>query len=47
LPIWYDIDDAAALERLVRENDGYAAPCTRRVLPTLGLDMFAPSPCAT
>jgi hypothetical protein len=40
LPLWYDIDDAAALERLVRENDGYAAPWTRRALSTLGLDTF-------
>jgi rSAM/selenodomain-associated transferase 1 len=46
LPLWYDIDDAAALERLVRENDGYAAPWTRRALRTLGLDTFTPSPCA-
>ena len=36
LPLWYDIDDAAALERLVRDNDGYAAPWTRRALRTLG-----------
>jgi hypothetical protein len=46
LPLWYDIDDAAALERLVRENDGYAAPWTRCALRTLGLDTFTPSPCA-
>jgi rSAM/selenodomain-associated transferase 1 len=46
LPLWYDIDDAAALEQLVRENDGYAAPWTRRALRTLGLDTFTPSPCA-
>jgi uncharacterized protein len=46
LPLWYDIDDAAALERLVRENDGYAAPWTRRALRTLGLDTFTSSPCA-
>jgi len=45
LPLWYDIDDAAALERLVRENNGYAAPWTRRALPALGLDTFASSPC--
>ena len=38
LPIWYDIDDAVALERLVRENDGYAAPWTRRALPTFELE---------
>jgi uncharacterized protein len=41
LPPWYDIDDAAALRRLVRENAGYAAPWTRRALSALGLD---PSP---
>jgi uncharacterized protein len=46
LPLWYDIDDAAALERLVRENDGYAAPWTRRALRTLGLDTFTSAPCA-
>jgi uncharacterized protein len=40
LPLWYDIDDAAALERLVRENDAYAAPWTRRALSALGLDTF-------
>ena len=38
LPLWYDIDDAAALERLARENDGYAAPWTRRAITALGLD---------
>jgi glycosyltransferase A (GT-A) superfamily protein (DUF2064 family) len=43
LPLWYDIDDAAALERLVRENHGYAAPWTRRALSTLGLDTFTSS----
>ena len=46
LPPWYDIDDAAALERLVRENDGYAAPWTRRAISTLALDTFTSSPCA-
>ena len=46
LPLWYDIDDAAALERLVRENDGYAAPWTRRAITALGLDTFTHSPCA-
>ena len=45
LPLWYDIDDAAALERLVRENDGYAAPWTRRAITALGLDTFTHSPC--
>jgi glycosyltransferase A (GT-A) superfamily protein (DUF2064 family) len=37
LPLWYDIDDAAALERLIRENEGYAAPWTRRTVCALGL----------
>ena len=46
LPLWYDIDDAAALERLVRDNDGYAAPWTRRALSTLALDRFTSSSCA-
>jgi hypothetical protein len=46
LPLWYDIDDAAALQRLVRENGGYAAPWTRRTLSTLGLATFTSSPCA-
>jgi glycosyltransferase A (GT-A) superfamily protein (DUF2064 family) len=46
LPLWYDIDDAAALERLVRENGGYAAPWTRRAITALGLDTFTHSPCA-
>jgi glycosyltransferase A (GT-A) superfamily protein (DUF2064 family) len=45
LPPWYDIDDAAALERLAREDDGYAAPWTRRALLTLGLDAFTASSC--
>jgi uncharacterized protein len=46
LPLWYDIDDAATLERLVRENGGYAAPWTRRAITALGLDTFTHSPCA-
>jgi rSAM/selenodomain-associated transferase 1 len=46
LPIWYDIDDGAALERLVRENEGYAAPWTRRAITVLGLDTLTHSPCA-
>jgi uncharacterized protein len=45
LPLWYDIDDAEALERLVRENGGYAAPWTRRAITVLGLDTFTHSPC--
>lgn len=45
LPIWYDIDDAAALERFVRENGGYDAPWTRRAITALGLNTFTHSPC--
>jgi hypothetical protein len=45
LPPWYDIDDAAALERLVRESDGYDALWTRRAVRTLGLEAFSSSPC--
>jgi uncharacterized protein len=40
LPPWYDIDDAAALERLGRDNDGCDALWTRRALQALGLDAF-------
>jgi uncharacterized protein len=46
LPPWYDIDDAAALERLARDNDGCDALWTRRTLHALGLDAFTCSPCA-
>jgi hypothetical protein len=46
LPPWYDIDDAAALERLVRENAGYDAPRTRNAIQMLGLETFARSQCA-
>jgi hypothetical protein len=46
LPLWYDIDDAAALGRLMRENDGYTASWTRCALATLGLDTSMFSPCA-
>ncbi|WP_216856332.1 DUF2064 domain-containing protein [Acidisphaera sp. S103] len=46
LPVWYDIDDAAALERLVRENEGYAARWTRDAIAALGLHAFSHSPCA-
>ncbi|GAN76487.1 hypothetical protein Asru_0104_10 [Acidisphaera rubrifaciens HS-AP3] len=45
LPPWYDIDDAAALERLVRGQDGSDAVCTRRALQMLGLEAFGRSPC--
>jgi glycosyltransferase A (GT-A) superfamily protein (DUF2064 family) len=46
LPPWYDIDDAAALERLVRDNNGYDALWTRRTLRALGLDASTCSTCA-
>jgi uncharacterized protein len=40
LPRWYDIDDAAALDRLVRETSGgNVAPWTRRAIETLSLPM--------
>jgi rSAM/selenodomain-associated transferase 1 len=47
LPPWYDIDDAAALERLVRESEGYDPQWTRRAVRTLGLEAFTCSPCTT
>jgi hypothetical protein len=47
LPPWYDIDDAAALKRLVGESDGYDALWTRRAVRALGLEAFACSPCTT
>lgn len=47
LPPWYDIDDAAALERLVGESDGYSAMWTRRAVRALGLDAFTSAPCTT
>ncbi|HTI00545.1 MAG TPA: DUF2064 domain-containing protein [Acidisoma sp.] len=37
LPSWYDIDDAAALDRLLRDERGYAAPFTRRAIAALDL----------
>jgi glycosyltransferase A (GT-A) superfamily protein (DUF2064 family) len=37
LPAWYDIDDAAALERLFRESGGYPAVWTGRAIATLRL----------
>jgi len=45
LPPWYDIDDAAALERLVRENAGYDARWTRRAIQTFGIETFTPAQC--
>jgi len=45
LPPWYDIDDVAALERLVHGQDGSDAPWTRRAVQTLGLETFGRAPC--
>ena len=45
LPLWYDIDDAEALERLVRESADYDAPSTRNVIQMLGLETFTRSQC--
>jgi uncharacterized protein len=45
LPPWYDIDDAAALERLVRESADYDAPWTRHAIQMLGLGTFTRSQC--
>lgn len=47
LPPWYDIDDAPALERLVRESESHDAPWTRRAVQTLGLGTCTCSPCTT
>jgi glycosyltransferase A (GT-A) superfamily protein (DUF2064 family) len=41
LPIWYDIDDAAALERLVRESDAGHASWTRRAIRALGFEALS------
>jgi rSAM/selenodomain-associated transferase 1 len=35
LPPWYDIDDAGALDQLLRDERGYAAPFTRRAIAAL------------
>jgi len=37
LPVWYDIDDAAALERLLHDEGGYPAVWTGRAISTLRL----------
>lgn len=37
LPPWYDIDDAGALDQLLRDDRGYAAPFTRRAIAALDL----------
>jgi hypothetical protein len=48
LPPWYDIDDAPALERLVRESEGHNALWTRLAVQTLELKTFTrSSPCTT
>jgi rSAM/selenodomain-associated transferase 1 len=43
LPTWYDVDEAAALDRLTNElanpGDGLAAPATAAVLRRMGLGM--------
>lgn len=44
LPTWYDVDDDASLQRLLRaiDDDGaFAAPATRAALRDLGLAPFA------
>jgi hypothetical protein len=47
LPLWYDIDDATSLDRLVQEtSSSNAAPWTRRAIGTLGLPVPARSSCA-
>jgi hypothetical protein len=47
LPLWYDIDDATSLDRLVLETCGSnAAPWTRRAIGTLGLAVPTRSSCA-
>ncbi len=37
LPPWYDIDDAAALMRLITDDTGYAAPWSRGAIQSLDL----------
>ena len=47
LPLWYDIDDATSLDRLVQEtSSSNAAPWTRRAIETLGLPVPTSSSCA-
>lgn len=46
LPRWYDIDDAAALERLIRETNCSDAPWTHRAVQTLGLEAAGRSRCS-
>jgi rSAM/selenodomain-associated transferase 1 len=37
LDIWYDVDDAASLEILIEEREGYAAPRTKEIIALFGL----------
>lgn len=37
---WYDVDDGASLGQLLRDEDGYPAPETRRVCTALDLASF-------
>ncbi len=37
LPVWYDVDDQAALERLAGDRGGYPAPFTTAALERIGL----------
>ena len=47
LPLWYDIDDAASLDRLVQETSGSnAAPWTRHAIGALGWPVPMRSSCA-
>jgi uncharacterized protein len=48
LPLWYDIDDAASLDRLVQETSkGNVAPWTRHAIAALGLPVPIHSSCTT
>ena len=38
LPAWFDVDDRAALQRLIDDREGYAAPHTRAALTPMRLD---------
>ena len=46
LPAWYDVDDAAALDRLIADTDSeeaseiYRAPATRRAIAAMGLHLL-------
>jgi rSAM/selenodomain-associated transferase 1 len=37
LDIWYDVDDAASLDMLLAEQEGYAAPRTKEIIARFGL----------